>query len=466
MATRRKTIRNVKDNPEHAVAKSNLQGKGIPSKFVKPTIGGNPKAVTKVTPIKIIPEKSKLKKVFVLDTNVLIDDPQALLNFEKNYVVIPITVIRELDRNKGKLSMARVALRLIDELGINHKFINLPNGGQIKTELVTEDPNKLNDDIIIDVARDYQGKHLGEVTFVTNDRGASIKARALGINTESYKTNQVDILQFEKDTKKLKPVTIDAKLVYENGYVKPYIPEYWKIRNVRVNVAQEISIQHLFDPKITFLNLLGIAGTGKTIMAILAGLKMLDDGLYEKIIVTKPVVAVGGNDIGFLPGTKEEKMGHWIKPISDQVDNFLRCKGKKTGGTSDIKTKTKGSKRSTEIPETIAHNTFNFMVASGQIEVEAEAFIRGRSFEKTLVIIDEGQNFSAASMKVWMTRMGSGSKLVVTGDVSQIDVPYLSINNNALSCGAVSTHGQPWARTVFLDLGVRSVMSDWAANNL
>jgi PhoH-like ATPase len=304
------------------------------------------------------------------------------------------------------------------------------------------------------------------VTFVTNDRAAGIKARSLGIKTESYKTNEVNIKKFENELRGKRSIHIDHKLVYGNGYITPYVPEYWKARGEKNNLGQELALQNLFNQKITFLSLLGQAGTGKTIIAVLAGLKMLEDGVYTKMIVTKPVVAVGGNDIGFLPGSKEEKMGHWIKPISDQVDRFLKERGKKHTEHAPPKGSTKGPKRSTEIPETIAHNTFDFMVATGQIEVEAEAFIRGRSFEKTLVIIDEGQNFSASSMKVWMTRMGSGSKLVVTGDVTQIDVPYLSINNNALSCGAVATHGQPWASAVFLDLGVRSLMSDWAANNL
>lgn len=463
MATKRKKVAR-KLITVHPEAKSNLSDKSLPSKWTKPTIGGNPKVLLKKT------LKNKIKKVFVLDTNVLIDDPECLLNFQDNYVILPITVIRELDRNKGKLSMARVALKLIDELGINHEFIKLPNGGQIKTELVPEDPNKLNDDIIIDVAKSYLGKHLGDVTFVTNDRAAGIKARALGINTENYKTNEVDIKKFERELKGLRSIHIDRKLVYENGYVKPYVPEYWKAKGEKVNLGQELALQNLFNPKITFLSLLGQAGTGKTIVAVLAGLKMLEDGVYTKIIVTKPVVAVGGNDIGFLPGNKDEKMGHWIKPISDQVNRFLKERAQKNTENNSLEKINRRSadkpKRSTEIPEGIAHNTFDFMVAVGQIEVEAEAFIRGRSFEKTLVIIDEGQNFSAASMKVWMTRMGSGSKLVVTGDVTQIDVPYLSINNNALSCGAVATYGQSWAAAVFLDLGVRSIMSDWSANNL
>jgi PhoH-like ATPase len=120
----------------------------------------------------------------------------------------------------------------------------------------------------------------------------------------------------------------------------------------------------------------------------------------------------------------------------------------------------------TRIPVENLEMTFDKLVAAGIIEIEAEAFIRGRSFENVIVVIDEAQNFSAAAAKTWMTRMGDGSKLIMTGDVTQIDTPYLSKNNNALSHSAVKTDDQVWSSTIFLDLGVRSIMSDWAANNL
>lgn len=420
-------------------------------------------------------EKASKPKVMVLDTNVLIDDPRSILEFGNNFVVIPITVVRELDRNKGKLFSARHALKELEISGANNNFKALESGGKIKIELVAENPNQLNDDTIIDVASSYQKKGFGDVVFVTNDRAAAIKARALGIVTESYRTNEVDIDNFQEEKAKQGFGEIDKKTVYENGYVKPYVPAYWKTKGATENIAQEKAIQDLFDEKKTFVALLGQAGTGKTMLAILSALSMVTNGQYgyEKVIVTKPVVAVGGNDIGFLPGTKEDKMGPWVAPIRDHVDKFLRVQYEKeklhvikTKIQKALTQKQKKVAAETRIPEEKSLMTFDGLVESGIIEIEAEAFIRGRSFENVIVVIDEGQNFSASAAKTWMTRMGDGSKLIMTGDVTQIDTPYLSKSNNALSHSAVKTDGQPWASTIFLDLGVRSIMSDWAANNL
>lgn len=421
-------------------------------------------------------EKASKPKVMVLDTNVLIDDPRSIFEFGDNFVVIPITVVRELDRNKGKLFSARHALKELEISGANNDFKVLENGGQIKIEMIIERPDQLNDDVIIDVALSYQKKGFGEVVFVTNDRAAAIKARALGIVTESYRTNEVDIDKFRKEKAEQGFDEIDKKIVYENDYVKPYVPAYWKAKGVTENLAQEKAIQDLFDKKKTFVALEGQAGTGKTMLAILSALSMVTSGNYEyqKVIVTKPVVAVGGNDIGFLPGTKEDKMGPWVAPIRDHVDKFLKVQAEKEKSSHGHKAKMikgatqkeRAQESSTRIPEDRSKMTFDSLVASGIIEIEAEAFIRGRSFENVIVVIDEGQNFSASAAKTWMTRMGDGSKLIMTGDVTQIDTPYLSKSNNALAHSMVKTNGQVWASTIFLDLGVRSIMSDWAANNL
>ncbi len=464
MAPRNKPA-NIKTKivPAHPEAKSNLSGKGIPSKFVKPKIGGNQKVMPKGSLVKITPKKSKVKKVFVLDTNVLIDDPQAIHNFGDNYVVIPITVVRELDKNKTKLFMARLALKVLHDSDVTNDFKKLANGGEIKIEMLLENTTQLNDDVIISVAQNYKDKHKhsGEVIFVTNDRAAALKARALGIKTESYKTNEVDIDAFQKTMQGLSDFSFDRKTVYENGYVSPYIPAYWKAKGVKRNTAQEKAISDLFNPEITFVSLIGQAGTGKTMMAILTGICMVKAGLYKQIVITKPPVVADGNDIGFLPGTKDEKMKNWLESFIDPVNTFY--KSRKQESDKDSK---KVTRRKTEIPENLEQTPFDKLLNDGVIKIETGAFIRGSNFSDTLVIIDESQNISSAVGKTWMTRIGSGSKLVLTGDVTQIDTPYLSKNNNALANITVKTHGQSWASTVFLNLGVRSLMSDWAANNL
>ncbi len=460
MATKRKVIRTKVKPLEHAEAKSNLSGKGLPAKWTKLNIGGNQKKK-----IKLI----KVKKVFVLDTNVLIDDPQAIHNFDDNYVVIPITVVDELDNNKKRLGgvgvSVRKALKILEESDAGHEFKKLPNDGQIKIEMYTENKTPFNDNdgLIISVAEKYlkEHKHLGAVVFVTNDRGAALKARALGINTESYKTNEVNLLEFEKIVKAMPLGHVDTKLVYDNGYVSPYVPEYWKNRSVKKNFAQEKAISNLFNPEKFFVSLIGQAGTGKTMMAILTGIKMQKEGIYKQIIITKPPVVADGNDIGFLPGTKDEKMKNWLGSFIDPINAFYE----KTL-SSGAKTHKRVEKSRTAIPESIEQTSFDKLLNDGVIKIETGAFIRGSNFENTLVIIDEAQNLSSSVGKTWMTRIGSGSKLVLTGDVTQIDTPYLSSNNNALAYMSVKTHGQTWASTTFLDLGVRSIMSDWAANNL
>jgi PhoH-like ATPase len=427
------------------------------NRFTKHPRGGH----QKIKPTKKVSKKKVSKpKVMVLDTNVLIDDPEAINQFGNNFVVIPITVVRELDRNKGKLFSARHALKALDASEANDDFKPLKNGGKIKIEMVPERPDQLNDDVIISIALSYKTKGFGAVVFVTNDRAAAIKAKSLGIVTENYKTNEVD-LDLLRDKKRAQGFSeIEKGIVYENNVVKPYVPEYWKKKGVKNNLAQEKAIQDLFDTSKTFVVLEGQAGTGKTMLAILAALGVVKKGFYKKIIITKPVIAVGGNDIGFLPGTKEAKMDPWIAPIRDHINNHFTNKSESS--LVPAKKRVKPSLDSEEKNQT----PFDRLLSSGVIEIEAETFIRGRSFEGVIVIIDEAQNLAVSGAKTWMTRMGDGSKLVMTGDVTQIDTPYLSKNNNALAHSAVKTDGQIWASTVFLDLGVRSVMSDWAANNL
>lgn len=410
-------------------------------------------------PVKHKEKATRNKKCFILDTNVLIDDPESPFSFERHDVVIPITVIHELDKNKKNAYQARHALKALDEAHVSNKFIALPSKGRIKVDLSSQGSHSLADDAIIAVAQKYQQENSYlQVIFVTNDRAAGLKARALGITVENYKTNEIDLLKFKELVKKDPAVEISDKVVYDNGYATPYVPDYWLKKGKKRNYGQEIAIQHLFDPKITFLALIGEAGTGKTLIAVLAALKMVKDGLYSKIVVTKPVVAVGGIDIGYLPGTKEQKMATWIAPVAEKVNTFLKSQE----ASKPVDTRKKPRKNAPPEEE----KTFESLVESGIIEIEAETFVRGRSFEGTIVIIDEGQNFTAVGARVWMTRMGDGSKLVMTGDPSQIDVQYLSPNNNALTYSAAKTHGQPWSKTVFLELGVRSPMSEWASKNM
>lgn len=462
-------------------------------------------------PVKVTPSPASLKrnkskqgkqqkpKLFVLDTNVLIDDPNCIFNFGENDVILPITTIDELDNLKGKLFEAREALRNIDGSGAGKDWKTLPSGGRIKVE-ISEEKYDTNDKTIVGVAYSHYKKSVtktglpradaeySQVILVTNDRGPAIRARALGLKTEKYKTNQVNIDEFLSNLPKsyiaLEKGSEEYRAIYNNGFVKPYVPTYWKERGVKVNKAQELSIHYLFDTNTTLLSLLGEAGTGKTMTAVLAALKQVLDGKYEKLIITKPVVAVGGNDIGYLPGSKNRKMESWIKPFEDHINSYFKKEQEKLVNQKSFKPNSKKARKVGDgkvdvsqlrdkfdkTPRTDLNDApkwnFNTLVSSGIIEVEAEAFIRGRSFENCIVIIDETQNVSPTSIRTWITRMGDNSKLVLIGDVSQIDEKYLSRNNNGLAYTAVKTADQPWAKAVHLTLGVRSVMSEWASKNM
>lgn len=461
------------------------------------------------------------KKILVLDTNILIEDPECIFKFENNDIIIPISVIEELDGLKSKLFTARKASNVLDKLEVGSSPKKLLNGGKIwidtesgKKEVLDFNSTK-NDDRIIACAKylrdNRDERKYSKVVLISNDKNVRVKARAFKISVERYLNERVSIghdtslkkiilnqeqltnlgvydnnkgdIQITKEISsfikkndimpndgmifclekaknmqltvvykygKLVKVNTLNKRVYENAYVSPYVPEYYK-DEISFNPNMEVLIENLLDPNITLVSIYGQAGTGKTRAAVGAALDLVYNKKtkYEKIIITKAIVPIG-DDLGYLPGDKNDKMKEWILPIRTQVNDIL-------GGTGHIQNSP------SEYQE---NNPYQILLETDIIEVEPTTYIRGASFKNCIVIVDEPQNISQQNGKTWFTRMGENTKLILAGDIDQIDAKYLDRDNNALSVIMEKTRGQIWAAKVPMEYGVRSAMSDWAASNL
>lgn len=402
--------------------------------------------------------EKKKSKVFVLDTNVLLHDCQALFKFPRHEVVIPVTVVEELDKMKrlpnelGK--NAREVFRLLDSLttigrGNVHSGVVLENGTKVRISLEMaelEPPlmSDLNDNKIIATAYSL---HLQQrrVVFVSKDLAARIKAEALGLLAQDYENLKFSYEHIYSGFRKRQStkgevdaflkdgfLSLQAEALHPNEYVMldaseqshalgkfdksknglvPLLPRkpLWGIQPR--NREQQIAIDLLLRDEIKLVTLMGPAGTGKTLLALAAALhKVFDVGLYSKILVSRPIVPLG-RDIGYLPGTKEEKLTAWMQPIYDNLE-FL-C----------------NSTLSIDEPREALH----WVTSSERIEMEAVTYIRGRSLPKMFIIIDEAQNLTPHEVKTIISRAGDGTKVILTGDATQIDNPYLDKDSNGLT---------------------------------
>jgi PhoH-like ATPase len=396
------------------------------------------------------------EKVFVLDTNVLIHDPEAIFNFPRHEIMIPVTVLEEFDKLKrlpgevGKNS--RSAIRQLASLkskgqGDLHVGVKLDNGSTIGIlmDLTEEFPTGLvktvSDNKILMGAHflKERGKH---VVFVSKDFAARVKAEALGIETVdyeslkfSYDSLSIGIRRLEIEKNMIDHFYKDNQLSLETFSFRPNeysiltcpehssavcrynsqeqhlvplvkFPSLWGIKPR--NVEQKCAIDALLRDDVKLVTLLGPAGTGKTLLALACGLrKVFDEGVYSKILVSRPIVPLG-RDIGYLPGTKEEKLTSWMQPIFDNLELLCASMG---NDTSD---------------------TLSWVLDSKKIEMEAVTYIRGRSLPKMYLIIDEAQNLTPHEVKTIISRAGDNTKVVLAGDPTQIDNPYLDKDSNGL----------------------------------
>lgn len=438
-----------------------------------------------------------MKKIFVVDTNVILHDPTAILRFEDNEIVLPIAVIEELDRFKKQPEMtgrnAREVSRTLDQLrqqGCLTTGVELSNGGSLRVALSDRDtlkklPLELSgdtaDNAILAVGMQCKLKCQCPVVVVSKDTNLRIKADALGLNAEDYETDKVDVedlytgttevfvsaeqiaeffqtgsVTLEREFLPNQDITLVDKmnpshtaLGMAEGKSSKIIPlvELPKLGVSRIqprNREQRFALNLLLQDSIKLVTLVGKAGTGKTLLAIAAGLqKVADEKLYTRLLISRPVVPMG-KDLGYLPGDINEKLTPWMQPLYDNFDFIF--------GTQDAKEKPGHWRRGHEE-----------LIEMGLLQIEPLTYIRGRTIPQQFLIIDEAQNLTPHEVKTIITRAGEGTKVVLTGDPDQIDNPYIDAASNGLTYVVERFKNEPLAGHITLAKGERSGLAERAA---
>lgn len=411
------------------------------------------------------------RKTYVIDTNVFLHDPDAMMKFKGSNVVIPLAVLEELDgmkRNSDERGKnARHVIRLLDSLrgikGDIHKGLELDHGIKLwvqghqgpAAEKKTSLPYPLEKNhhkLLVAYQLQEANPH---VVFLSKDLVMRIKSEAIGVASQDYENLKFSYDNLYRGYRKMEVPKAQIDLFYKDGFLpldasdfRPneycflFSPErssavgkynhetkrleplmkltrdIWGI--LPLNLEQKCALDLLLRDDIHLVTLVGQAGTGKTLLALATGLrKVFDEGLYSRILVSRPIVPLG-KDIGYLPGTKEEKLYHWMQPIYDNLE-FLCASSSGEGNGSETQT---------------------WIMESKKLEVEAVTYIRGRTLPKIYMIIDEAQNLTPHEVKTIISRAGKGTKVVLTGDPTQIDNPYLDKDSNALTytVGKFSDH--------------------------
>jgi PhoH-like ATPase len=431
---------------------------------------------------------------FVLDTCVLLADPQSPLRFDEHDVVLPLVVIEELDRKKTRLdevgANARAAIRLIEELGASRNGgmkepVALPGGGTLRIELngITSarlpaalDPQTPDHRILATCL------NLVEKTpavLVTKDAALRIKGAQLGVAVQDYRADTVPVEQLHSglvehvtegevidrlfDEGKIELDEIEAEvnqfLVLKAGasrsalarviqshptVIVERVPTHVRAFGVEPkNVRQTVALHQLLDPDIPAVSVMGMAGTGKTFLALAAALEqVLEQGRYRRVSVYRPLVAVGRQEVGFLPGDLNEKLAPWMAAVHDNLYALFSDAGVEG-----------------------ARNAIEELIDRGELEMAAVTYLRGRSITGEFVIIDEAQNLELPTLKVILTRMSRDSKVVFCGDLSQVDNPYIS-PFGGMAALIERFKGSPLFGHVTLERSVRSPLAELAANIL
>ncbi|MFC1744800.1 PhoH family protein [Candidatus Riflebacteria bacterium] len=443
-----------------------------------------------------------MPKTFVLDTNVLIHNPKGMFSFDEHNVVIPIVVVEELDGLKGysddRGRSARQSARILTELLLSRTDISqgcpLPGGGTITVELPPDmemplglDPMKNDNRVILTALKILKENPKTKVSFVSMDLNARIKAHALGIPTEDFLTDKVQLDELYTGSRKYELSEDNIDLFYKNKCLgfdeimdeqKPVANEFFLFTDENsqkgksalarydagkdsfvplvyhmqkpmgikpLNIEQKFAFELLQDDSIPLVCLLGKAGTGKTLLAIAAGLKKtLSDKAYRKVSVSRPVIPMG-KDIGYLPGSKDEKLLHWMRPIFDNLEFIYTQNGE--------------SQEHTE-------KHIQALREKGSLEIEALTYIRGRSLAKDYFIVDEAQNLTPQEVKTIVSRAGEGTKVILTGDIYQIDNPYLDATSNGLTYCVEKFKNYELFGSIVLTRAERSELSELAARIL
>ncbi len=455
-------------------------------------------------------------KIYVLDTNILLHEPFAFLSFQEHEVVIPMTVLEELDdikdRNKDVSRDARIAIRALEDIlryatpEQMQKGVALPgspdgekptghliimNDFQIGTE-ISGLPGGANDNRIINCALELQKQFATrKVTLVTKDINMRIKAKGAGLgHVEDYRTDQlIDDVQFlykgycEIDgdfwtmVKDCKSETVGRdtyhyvdRSVLPQAFLNEYLLDTTKAFAARVveigpskiklldlgrerlmhrtawgvspkNIYQAMALNALLDPELDLVILTGPAGCGKTLLALAAALELvIEKGIYDKVLVTRNTPEIA-ESIGFLPGTEEEKMAPWLAAVTDTLEVLHK---------------------NDENP----HSSLNYIMEKANIQFKSVNFMRGRSIQNAIVLLDESQNLTASQLKTIITRCGEGTKIICSGNLAQIDSNYLTPVTSGLTYIVERFKDFPGSATVNLIGVVRSRLASFAEENL
>ncbi|OLC75639.1 MAG: phosphate starvation-inducible protein PhoH [Deltaproteobacteria bacterium 13_1_40CM_4_68_19] len=440
-----------------------------------------------------------MRKNYVLDTNVLLHDPRALFQFKDNNVIIPIYVVEEIDKFKRDLSElgrnARQVSRDLDafreENGSLTEGVPLESGGTLRVlfterELPRELMNQhIADNRILALAMDVKEREPNlRCVFVTKDINLRIRADALGLVTEDYENDKIENPEVYMGVRELEVGKGDIDDFYARGELAPpdgvngvYPNEFalLKDRNAPNHTAlskysaqkgrfvpllkslkegawglrprnkeQSFALDLLLNDEIKLVTIVGKAGTGKTLLAIAAGLqKTMEEQVYQKMLVSRPVFPLG-KDIGFLPGTVEEKLNPWMQPIYDNVEFLM--------GLSRADKK--------------AGRSYKELIDLGLVAIEPLTYIRGRSIPNQYIVVDEAQNLTPHEVKTIITRVGDNTKIVLTGDPYQIDNPYVDSTSNGLVHVVNKFKHERLAGHITLTKGERSALAELASNVL
>lgn len=436
-----------------------------------------------------------MQKNFVLDANILIHDPGSIFQFEDNTVIIPVSVIEEIDRFKKERTdrgfNARAIARLLDSLRVERRLtegVPVNNGGTVKVYCEPEralHATTGNGDLeILRVATAIkQAEPETPVIIVTKDINLRIRADVSGLKAEDYETDRVKLselavedVELQLTAEGLDDFRRSGEIILDDIAAASYHPNQHVLlrqednpkqsalgriecegkRIVRLTMPEEglcgirprnkeqyYAIDALLDPEVQLVTLMGKAGTGKTLLAMAAAMHtVLVDRAYRSALVGRPIVPLG-RDVGYLPGDIDRKLEPWMKPVVDTIDFLFDTGGSIRG-----------------------HHTTDSLITSGIMEIQPLAYIRGRSISNRIVVIDEAQNLTPLEVKTVITRIGRDAKVVLTGDPYQIDNPYVDANSNGFTYLVNRFRPEGLAAHVTFHKGERSPLAELAANLL
>lgn len=463
--------------------------------------------------VKVVTHPDTHPIIYVVDTNVLIHDPNAILNFEEHHVVIPMTVLEELDRLKrGKQSHAadcRQAIRSIDEILGKASPMEIEKGVPIQrgaksrplgklsilmdqtADNISPIPSLSNDNKIINDIINLKHLHPDQrVVLVTKDINMRLKAKGCGLDTQDYQNDQlvsdVDLLDkgFIQFDGSFWDLIDNVKSETHNRYTFHHIPKIEELKNTYPNqfiidkqglvarvakitednltllhldhhklmeqeawglkprdIYQAMSLNLLLDPDIHLVTLTGSAGSGKTILALAAAIEMtVNTKRYRRIIATRSTQGLD-EDIGFLPGTEKEKMEPWLGAITDNLEAL-------------------------HYDDEDCHGSVDYVLSKVPLHFKSLNYIRGRSFQQSLIIIDESQNLTPHQIKTIVTRSGNGSKVICLGNLAQIDTPYLNATSSGLTYLTERFKAFELGGHILLQGVPRSLLAEYAEANL